>query len=98
MDSAFRCSCCLLLLFALSVVPVPLGFLRLVDWVVLVSLAIISVVFLYGFGMLLFPCTGKNFCPSVVLVRASEVAITDLRLCLSRWFLGRKKVAVFGAV
>ena len=39
-----------------------------------------------------------KFCPSVVLVRASELTITDLRLCLSRWFLGRKKVAVFGAV
>ncbi len=31
-----------------------------------------------------------KFCPSVVLVRASEVVIIDLRLCLSRWFLGRK--------
>jgi hypothetical protein len=46
---------------ALSVVPVPLGFLRLVDGVVLVSDSVVLLVLPVRFGMLLFPCTGKGY-------------------------------------
>ena len=52
---------CMLFLFALSVVPIPLGFLRLVDGVVLVSDSVVLLVLPVRFGMLLFPCTGKGY-------------------------------------